>query len=334
MTGFSGFVLEQSIDRGWHQFEEWLGAALALAEDGDSLVLETEPRQTEGSDPGPRLVFSAGADDLLRVEMVGNRQLDRSQWLTDDQSALLVEIGFEAPMSPTDALARGGSTAHHVDASAADGPRLAAMGVRALREVHGVLHPAFLSIGGDVRRPYDGDSYAPLDGAAPSSLHSLDADGMPASGTLAKDWELAAAGPIAIPDDQAHLRHLVDQALIPLLGHRALVDEDGDFVIPWAGSLVFVRVIDQTPAVAIFSQLAAHILHPEVALHEVAELNGAVDLVKFFLVDDRIVAGCTLPASPFVGAHLREALMVVGAVVRDFQQPLTLMAGEGPAFPA
>jgi hypothetical protein len=56
-------------------------------------------------------------------------------------------------------------------------------------------------------------------------------------------------------------------------------------------------------------------------------------MVKFFLVDDRIVVGCTLPANPFVGEHLREMLSLVGTVVSDFEHPMTLLVGQDP-FPA
>jgi hypothetical protein len=84
----------------------------------------------------------------------------------------------------------------------------------------------------------------------------------------------------------------------------------------------------------VFSELAHGVEDPDLAVHEVAELNAAVEMVKFFLVDDRIVAGCTLPATPFVGEHLRDLLMLVGNVARDFQQPLTLLAGDDPAYGA
>jgi hypothetical protein len=137
-----------------------------------------------------------------------------------------------------------------------------------------------------------------------------------------------------MPDSPAHLRQLIEQALTPILDRRPLVDEDGDFVIPWDGALVFVRVVDVAPVIAVFSQLAHGIADPATAARQVADLNSSVEMVKFFLVDDRIVAGCTLPANPFVGEHLRELLALVGNVVSDYQQPLSMFAGEGPAFPA
>jgi hypothetical protein len=154
-------------------------------------------------------------------------------------------------------------------------------------------------------------------------------DGLPLDGTLARNWALAAAGPIAMPESTAHLRQLIEQSLLPLhplLGRPPLVDEDGDFVVAWARSIVYVRVVESAPLIAIFKQLAPDSDDLALAAHEVAALNAAEELVKFFLVDDRIVAGCTLPAKPFVGEHLRELLMLVGTAARGAQQPLALSA--------
>jgi hypothetical protein len=333
MTDFSGFVLEHTVDRGWQQFQEWLREALHTMVDGDVLVVSRESASKERvPSHQPQVQFTAYGDGLIRGEASSNRYLDRRFWLTEEQSDLLVDIGYEQPATPADALAMSGSTHFSVDGDRLYVMALAALSVRALREVFGILHPAFLAITGDVRRPFDADAIeAP---PAPVSVFPLAPDGMPVSGTLARHWGLAQAGPIAMPESPAHLRQLIEQSLVPLLGRRPLVDEDGDFVIPWDGSLVFVRVVDSAPVIAVFSQLAHGIADVEVAVHEVADLNASVEMVKFFLVDDRIVAGCTLPANPFVGEHLRELLALVGGVANDFQQPLTLLAGEGPAFPA
>lgn len=333
MTDFSGFVLERSVDRGWRQFEGWLRQVLTKSTDGDVLVVSRE------STPGerirgqrPQVQFSALGAGKLRAEASGNRQLDRRFWLTDEQTAQLVGIGFELPASAVDALANSVSTYFSSDVDLIEADRLATMAVRALREVFGILHPAFLAISGDMRQPYDAEA-VDLD-KMPVSAYPLTADGMPVSGTLARHWGLAQAGPMAMPESTAHLRELIEQALTPMLGRRPLVDEDGDFVIPWDGSLVFVRVVDSAPVIAVFSQLAHGLEDATVAVHEVAELNAAVEMVKFFVVDDRIVAGCTLPANPFVGGHLRDMLTLVGGVARDFQQPTTLLTGEGPAYGA
>jgi hypothetical protein len=194
------------------------------------------------------------------------------------------------------------------------------------------VHPAFLTFRGDAPTPY-GDESPPVVERVPASVFPLTPDGVPVSGTLARQWALAEAGPIAMPESAAHLRQLIEQALLPILGRRPLVDEDGDFVVPVSGSLVFVRVVESAPVIAIFSQLVRGVADIGAACQEVADLNSSVEMVKFFLVDDRIVAGCTLPANPFVGEHLREMLTLVGTVASDFEHPMTMLAGGDP-YPA
>jgi hypothetical protein len=332
MTDFSGFALERSVDRGWEQFEAWLADAIAALGDGDVLAISHEA----GSQDAPRgqqpfVQFNTVGEGVIRGEASGNRQLDRQHWLTDQQAAEMTYIGYELPSTPAQALATSGSTNFAVDLSRDDAPQLAAMSVRALREIFGVLHPAFLAIRGSAGLPLAPET--PVPDTIPASAFPLNADGMPVSGTLARHWTLAESGPIAMPESAAHLRQLIEQALVPMLNRRPLVDEDGDFVVPCSGSLVFVRAVESAPVIAVFSQLVRGVADIDAAYREVAELNAAVEMVKFFLVDDRIVAGCTLPANPFVGEHLRAMLQLVGNVASDFEHPMTMLAG-GDTFPA
>ena len=333
MTDFSGFVLERSVDRAWEQFEAWLADVLATLADGDVLVVSREADAHDSArGQGPFVQFCAVGDGWLRGEASSNRQMDRQHWLTEQQAAEMTYIGYDLPSTPARALATSGSTNFSAHVTSADGAVLAAMSVRALREVFAVLHPAFLAVRGDAPTPLDGRATPTLD-TMPASAHPLTPEGVPVSGTLAREWALAEAGPIAMPESATHLRQLIEQALVPMLGRRPLVDEDGDFVVPCSGALVFIRVVESAPVIAIFSQLVRGVADVEAAYQEVADLNSSVEMVKFFLVDDRIVAGCTLPANPFVGEHLREILVLVGTVAGDFEHPMTLLAGGDP-YPA
>jgi hypothetical protein len=336
MTDFSGLGLEQSVDHGWDQFEAWLVGVIAEMRDGDVVVVARESDATAAGEAGaqePFVQFLAAGDGSVRAEASGNRQLDRAHWLTDQQAAELTYLGYGMPSTPADALANGGSTNFSADLARADATQLAAMSVRALREVFGVVHPAFLALRGDVALAFNGVEPVVPPPTPAGSVFPLTDDGLPESGTLARQWPLAAAGPIAMPESASHLRQLIEQTLVPMLGRRPLVDEDGDFVVPVSGALVFVRVVESAPVIAIFSQLVRGVADIPRACEEVADLNSSVEMVKFFLVDDRIVAGTTLPASPFVGEHLRGMLTLVGSVASDFEHPMTLAAGSDP-YPA
>jgi hypothetical protein len=333
MTDFSDFALERSVDHGWSQFEQWLADVIAQMADGDVIVVSRESNVHEASrSHEPFVQFLAVGDGWIRGEASSNRQLDRQYWLSEQQAAEMTYIGYELPSTPARALATSGSTNFSVDLSRADSAQLAAISVRALREVFGVVHPAFLAFRGDASAAFGGDDTA-AGTTTPASVLPVTPDGVPVSGTLARQWALAEAGPIAMPESPAHLRQLIEQALVPMLGRRPLVDEDGDFVVPSSGALVFVRVVESAPVIAIFSQLVRGVADIAAAVQEVADLNSSVEMVKFFLVDDRIVAGCTLPANPFVGEHLREMLNLVGSVASDFEHPMTLLAGSDP-YPA
>jgi len=302
--------------------------------DGDVLVVARESGDGEpGRDKQPHVQFCAWGEDLIRAEAASNRHLDRMFALTDVQLDSMLALGYDAPLSPTRALAEGGSTNFNIDLPRTDAADIARRSVRTLREIYGVLHPAFLSFSGDIHAEYDDEDVVELLPAPPARVPQ-NPPGMPPSGTLAKEWNLIEAGPIAMPDSPEHLRTLIEEALIPMLGRRPLVDEDGDFVIPVAGALVFVRVVESAPVVAIFSQLVRGVDEPEQTVRDVSELNAEIEMVKFFLVDDRIVAGCTLPANPFVGAHLRELLSLVGRVANDFEEPRSLIGRRGPAYGA
>lgn len=337
MTEFSGFVLENSVDRGWRTFEQWLARVLSGMIDGDVLVVARESSEGEpGRDKQPHVQFCAWGDDLLRAEAASNRHLDRRFALTPRQYEGMLALGYNEPLPPAEALANGGSTNFNLDLPRKHAADIARRSVLTLREIYGVLHPAFLSFSGDIHADFDDEDEVADLLPEPPSLVPQNPPGMPPSGTLAKDWSLLEAGPIAMPESPEHLRMLIEEALVPVLGRRPLVDEDGDFVVPVAGALVFVRVVESAPVVAVFSQLVRESANggAEAVERDVAELNAEIEMVKFFAVDDRIVAGCTLPANPFVGAHLRELLSLVGRVANEFEEPAEVLARLGPAYGA
>jgi hypothetical protein len=335
MTEFSGFVLENSIDRGWQTFERWLATVLSGLVDGDVLVIARESGEGEpGRDRQPHIQFCAWGDGLIRAEAASNRHLHRIFALSDRQSDELVNLGYRAPLSPAEALAEGGSTNFNIDQPRTSAAELARRSVRTLREVYGIVHPAFLTFSGDIHAEYDDidEVVTPLPPIPASMVPAMPA-GLPPSGTLAKDWQLAEAGPIAMPESPQHLRQLIEDALLPLLGRRPLVDEDGDFVVPVAGALVFVRVVESAPVVAVFSQLVESTEAESTGLRDIQDLNATVEMVKFFEVDGHVVAGATLAANPFVGAHLRQSLSLVARVANDFDEPAD-RSYHGPAYGA
>ena len=150
MTDFSDFALERSVDRGWERFEEWLAGVIADMTDGDVVVVSREADADDASGgQQPFVQFLAVGDGWVRGEASSNRQLDRQHWLSEQQAAELTYIGYELPSAPARALATSGSTNFSIDLTRDDARQLAAISIRALREVFGVVHPAFLTFRGD-----------------------------------------------------------------------------------------------------------------------------------------------------------------------------------------
>jgi hypothetical protein len=167
------------------------------------------------------------------------------------------------------------------------------MTTRALRDVFGVAHPAFLTAGG-------------LDDDAEPDL------GIP-SGRGPSEPEVEP--PAVFPRDRDHLIELVDKALTPFFGNAPLHDEDDDIPVVNGSALVFVRVAEQMPAIQLFCCVVHDVTDDDSAAFEVAVLNRDQAFLKFVLVEDRVMAHLWLPAYPFAPEHLRAMLAVTSQTV-------------------
>ena len=320
--GFSGFVLERSIDRGWRHLEGRLLDALRRMAGDDVLVVSRRPYDGSLHGGEPYIQFCVWGERLVRIEASSNHHLHAESRLDPVQSAQLIGLGFRPP-GPHDAdTDPEQSTNFFIDLKAAKAPQLAKMAVRAMRDVFGIVHPAFLRFSGHLTNAAaapGGVLAFQRSAASAQDMGTADAESLAFVTSATRD----SGGPIAMPRSAGHLRQLIEEALAPVLSSRPLVDDNGDFVVPYHGNLLFVRSVDDSPVVAVFAQLASGITDLEAAAERVWLLNREVELVKFYLRGDRILAGCTLPASPFVGGQLRIVLSLVGQVCQDFEQTST-----------
>jgi hypothetical protein len=179
------------------------------------------------------------------------------------------------------------------------GPDQAAVvAVRALREQHGVPHPAFLDAEGLEVDP----DVAPLRAAVSAPY----------------DDERELEG---LPLDREHLVAMVDVAMLevfPRLQH----DPDGDIPIVSGSSVMFVRVLDDRPSVELYAEIVVDPDAPDaedLLDHELALLNALHPLWKFSHVDGRVHMVHEMVATPFVAATLR-------TLVRRFVTEVDLIA--------
>ena len=276
---------EVSVDRiteaAWTRFRRRLADRLATLDIGDAVVVEVEDGDDDGDEGGCTPYVQASSDDgrTASAEVSSNRYLHRRHRLDKVSRGRLRELGWTRPSCSRDTL----NYSNEFDLSHAD--EAAVMMVRALREVFGVVHPAFL--------------VAPLLETDPGDLP---AEVVPMASRPAEEPRLRT------PEDKDELERLVDEALMPVFGHPPVRDEDGDIGVTSGSAVVFIRVLSDQPVVQLFAELAVGVTEHERARFEVGVLNRDWKRVKFMLVGDMVRADVFVPGSPFVPEHLRQAL--------------------------
>jgi hypothetical protein len=327
MGEFAGFDLDRSTERAWSRFQARLADHVAEMADDEVLVVSADSAvgpDAEGS--APYVQFCAWGQTMVRAEVSSNAYLADEVRLDEDAVQGLQGLGWLVPDggdedsggpvagsadpdagTDTDA----GSANFHLDAERGEADRLAVMSCRALRDVFGVPHPAFLSAG------------------------TLEEDDDPRLGIPAGPSgpeEASVEPPAVFPRDREHLRELVDEALTPFFGDEPRHDEDDDIPVVSGSALVFVRVMEQMPTVELFCCLVHGVTDPERAAFEVAVLNRDETFLKFLLVDDAVMAYVYVPAYPFAPEQLRTMLSVMSRSVDKLDDDLAVRVGGRRTF--
>ncbi len=289
MAGSRRVDLDQATTAAWRQYRAALADAIASMA-GESLLVEAEWAEDDPTGGSPYVQFlSDEVTEEVYAEVSANRFLASRFRLDKVAKRRLADLGWHRPQR---------DEGHpnwwlHSDRVHAD--ELAARTVQALRDVFGVLHPAF--------------------------LRGLDVVG-------GHDVVVDADEPLAVtPRDLEHLRALVDEALTPVLGHAPSKDEDGDIPIIVGESVVFVQVLGQEPVVRIFVDLAVDVDEPARAEFEVGVLNRDHTFAKFSYTGNEIEATLHVPAQPFVPEHLRRAVHLVCGLTEQVVADLAVRVG-------
>ncbi|MCL2735596.1 MAG: YbjN domain-containing protein [Propionibacteriaceae bacterium] len=256
-----------------HSVEQaWKRFTLRLA-DVLSMMDETEPLTLRPSDARTScyLSFDQEAKDHLTV-LVPRRQGGKS--LTPQQCSTLAGLGWvrvEAGYALTD--------------DQNDSGEVAQAAVDVLRQVFHVTHPVFL------------DSNV-LDDI-------LQEPHVAEGGGAVYDEENLAYGPL----DEVQLAAAVAQEMSVVLGEAPMRDQDGDFAVRAGSSMIFVRLPSDGKEIRLFSVLVHDITGRSRAAEVLNDINTHTRWVRFSLVQDRIIATMSVLASPFVPAHLRQAIV-------------------------
>ena len=309
LSEFAGYDLDRNTARAWSRFQARLADHLAEMGDEDMLVIDAEVADDDLDGAAPYVQFAGFGDgSMVRGEVSSNNYLAEPYALDEERVARLTALGWHLPTVGPGQPEGDGSGNFFTDLPLTEADRLAVMAVKALREVFGVAHPAFLVADGLGEDP---DAPLPPSDSAP----------------VERDEPLAI-----MPESAEHLRDLVDEALTPLFGSAPQHDDDGDIPVPWGSSLVFVRVDDEVPVVQLFGFVVDGVKDLERAAFEVSVLNRDFRFIKFLLVEDRVMARIHLPAWPFVPEHLRSMLTGMSAQLDQIDEDLVARVGGTRAF--
>jgi len=291
------FDIDRSIAEAWAEFEGRLSEVISMIDDSGDLTIGTE---SESDDPGPFVRFSCPSPSRVRCEAAGNAALGEDFQLGAEQLSAMEQLGWRSPSGANSEP----TTNFWFEAPQEHSDELAALAVGALRDVYGVQHPIFLAPDqlADVLQP------SPLTPEAPLGSRSLH---------VAHD-DLAPL----LPRNRSHLDQLVEAELADMYGYPPLRDAEGDVAIRVGSTMLFLRTAADGQEVIIFAAVVHDVSGRSRATEVLNDLNVEARWVKFQLVRDRVFVTLSVPAKPFVPAHLHQAVRVVSDTADGIDEEL------------
>jgi len=292
------FDIDRSIAQAWTEFSVRLSEVISVMDDSADLTIGTE---SGSDDPAPFVRFSCPERHRVRCEAAGNAVLGKDFQLSAEQLATMEQLGWLPPRPdgshPT--------TNFWVEAPQEESDRLAALAVSALRDVYGVQHPIFLAP----------DQLAEVLHPFPRPVERVAGDSVPVQ---RNDLEPR------LPRDRTHLDRLVEAELAVMFGHPPLRDAEGDVAIRVGSTMLFLRTAADGQEVIVFAAVVHDVAGRSRAAEVLNDLNVAARWVKFQLVRDRVFVSLSVPAKPFVPAHLHQAVRILGDVADGIDDELAV----------
>ena len=324
MAEIDDFDLDRSTAQAWAEFSVRLAEVISMIDESADLTIRSF---SASEDPPPFVRLSSPARLAIRAEAAANSQLGASYQLTGAQMSALLEAGWQAPDETC--------PNYSCDFSQDVADEVAELVVGALRDVYGVQHPVFL----------DPDHLAEILRTEPSAIEGPDGATTVASGTLL-DGDANRRGTglqrvptgrgvamvAVLPADRDHLEALVETELAAALGHPPIRDEEGDIVIRVGSTLLFLRTAADAQDVVLFSAVVHDVDGRSRATEVLNDLNVESRWVKFQLVRDRVFVITSVPARPFVPAHLHQAVRVMSDVADGVDDELAAKLGGRTTF--
>jgi hypothetical protein len=292
LTDYSDFDIDRSTAQAWAEFQARLAEIISMIDDSGDLRIGTES-VTGGA--APFVLFSSPERDLVRTEAASNAVLGHDFQLTPQALGEMEALGWRPPTSAPPRPTANFWAEEPQDRS----EQLSELAVAALRDVYGVQHPVFLAP----------DQLAEVLQPAPAPLE-------PAPGYGVEDVVAT------VPGSQEHLNDLVDEELSEMFGHRPIRDSEGDVAIRVGSTMLFLRTTPDGREIIVFAAVVHDVDGRSRATEVLNDLNVDARWVKFQLIRDRVFVTLSVPARPFVPAHLRQAVRIMSDVADGIDDEL------------
>ncbi|MEO7589354.1 MAG: YbjN domain-containing protein [Arachnia sp.] len=211
----------------------------------------------------------------------------------------LAELGWQA----------GDDGSYRVEHHQEDTAALALLVTRTMTEALGAIHPVFLEPDqlADILKP-----------AAPVE---------PGAGLLPGTFG------IVMPGSREELDTVVDAELTEAFGHPPMRDAQGDVAIRIGSTMLFLRSTPDFKELVLFAVLVHEVAGRSRACEVLNDLNTESRYCRFALHVDRVFVQVSVPARPFVPAHLRQALVAISQVADGIDDELAARLSGRTTFP-
>jgi hypothetical protein len=314
----------------WAGFGTALSSVLRRLVDNGTLILSvrgTGATRDDADQASSYFVQFAGQDGaLLRAEAVSNSFLTDEERLSPEAQTQLVQLGWQPPThlpGGEDTDPTGSPNYYREFEQPIPFDKVARMSTATLEQIFNAPSPIYIQ-------------YTAFDEGGPIELPELALEPAPTDGNS------AAVDPESLlptPANPEELKQAVARAVVALIGGNEIVyDEDGDIPIRFGTAQVYVRSLRTAPAVQVFGILVANV-RPSTALLEVVnDLNRQFPYATIFWDGNALIIGRVVPGSPFVAAHLMEAISMIGRasdeVDEDLQKRFGGRTANGSELPA
>ena len=300
MMDLENFDIDGATSGAWESFTDNLGEVLSVMDDSSDLTIAVA-RGLVGDDV-PAIRFSAVGTSITAVILCGITAPGVPD-PSEDEKPTLLELGWQAPDE--------NDPHYHASCDQEDTLSLAALTAQTMQEIFDVIHPVFLE---------------------PDHLQEI------LRGT--ESWQeqqrpQARPEDVAImPADRADLDSIVDEQLAQLFGHPAMRNPDGDVAIRIGSAMIFLRSTPDADEIVVFSPLVHDVSGRSRACEVLNDLNVELRYGRFALHKDRVYVQLSVPARPFVPAHLHQMFGIISKVADWIDDDLAEKLGGRTTFPA